>query len=447
MNHYFRKILFTAFSLTLTMSMMPSCAPAKLDKEAFFETVPDTDYSITYYWGPSASEFTEDVVIKMKEAGFDIVPLQRFSYDYEMNKTALALLKKHGLNAAVSDGRISDLYYNDAPQEEVDRVVAEVIDYYKDFDIVREWIICDEPAAAKFDVIARITDAIHRFSPGIKAYVNLLPNYAPPEMLGTDTYEEYLSSFCEKTNPDYICFDYYDLLGDEETVSHRGLYLENHEIARLMGKKYNKENRVIVLLIKHGPYSNVSYTEVVWQSNLSLLFGNKSLSFFTFSLPTEDPNFVWSDAMVEGDGTTTPHYDYVKKANKTTRVLGNALYDTDVTGVYCIDNTNTASYTIGIPMYEPSGALGKISGGRDMLVSFYENGSFLLMNGNSFDDMPSTLTTKTIKGNLQWLNPQTSRWESIHSSPYIKQNSDAGYDITLNSAEAVLLRVAVSDGK
>lgn len=50
MNHYFRKILFTAFSLTLTMSMMPSCAPAKLDKEAFFETVPDTDYSITYYW-------------------------------------------------------------------------------------------------------------------------------------------------------------------------------------------------------------------------------------------------------------------------------------------------------------------------------------------------------------------------------------------------------------
>lgn len=82
-----------------------------------------------------------------------------------------------------------------------------------------------------------------------------------------------------------------------------------------------------------------------------------------------------------------------------------------------------------------------------MLVSFYENGSFLLMNGNSFDDMPSTLTTKTIKENLQWLNPETSRWESIHSSPYIKQNSDAGYDITLNSAEAVLLRVAVSDGK
>ena len=256
---------------------------------------PDTDYSITYYWGPSASEFTEDVVIKMKDAGFDIVPLQRFAYDYEMNKTALALLKKHGLNAAVSDGRISDLYYNDAQQEEVDRVVAEVVDFYKDFDNIREWIICDEPAAAKFDVIGRITDAIHRFSPGIKAYVNLLPTYAPPEMLGTDTYEEYLSSFCEKTDPDYICFDYYDLLGEEETVSHRGLYLENHEIARLIGKKYNKENRVIVLLIKHGPYSNVSYTEVVWQSNLSLLFGNKSLSFFTFSLPTEDPNFVWSD--------------------------------------------------------------------------------------------------------------------------------------------------------
>lgn len=443
MIHNLRKILFTAFSLTLSMTVLPSCTFTS-DKKQTFEKVTDTDYSITYYWGPSASEFNEDVVIKMKEAGFDIVPLQRFAYDYEMNKTALDLLKKHGLNAAVTDGRISSLYYDNAPQSRIDTVVAEVVEYYKDYDNIKEWIICDEPSAAKFDVIGRITDAIHRLAPGAKAYVNLLPNYAPADMLGTSSYEEYLNSFCEKVQPDYICFDYYDLLGDDTTVSHRGLYLENHEQARIAGMKYNKENRVIVLLIKHGPYSNVSYTEVVWQSNLSLLFGNKSLSFFTFSLPTEDKNFVWSDAMVEGDGSTTPHYEYVKKANAETRVLGNALYNTEAEKVFCIDNTNTASFTIGIPMYSSYGALADIEGGKDMLVSFYNNGSFLLMNGNSDPDMPSTLTTKSIKGSLQWLNPKTSRWESIHSSPYIKQNRDTTYDITLNSAQAVLLRVAIT---
>ena len=109
MIHNLRKMLFTAFSLTLSMTVLPSCTFTS-DKKQTFEKVTDTDYSITYYWGPSASEFNEDVVIKMKEAGFDIVPLQRFAYDYEMNKTALDLLDFPG--GSDGEGNGSPLHYS-----------------------------------------------------------------------------------------------------------------------------------------------------------------------------------------------------------------------------------------------------------------------------------------------------------------------------------------------
>lgn len=408
-----------------------------------FETIEDTDYSITYYWGPDADHFSKADITLMKEAGFDTIPIQRFPSDYTKIRNTVNLLAAQDLKAAVCDDRITSLYTSkeDLSQEDVDKAVQEVLEYYSVCDNITEWIVCDEPSAEKFDAIAKIADAIHRLSPEDKVFVNLLPSYAKSTMLGTDTYKEYLESFCEKVNPDYICFDYYDLLGEEYTESHRGGFVANLATVTEVAQKYNKETRVIVLLTQHGDYSNVSDSEIRWQSNLSVLFGMKSLSFFTYA-PPDDSAFVWEHAMVDSDGGTTDHYLSVQNTNPTTRAYGDALFNTKVEKVFSVNNEYTAEFVNGIPTYTSYGALGEVKEGIDMLVSFYENGNFMIMNGNSDDGNPRKLVTKDLTANLQWMNPYTRRWETFHSCFFIEQKSDGTYEIVLAAGNAVLLRVA-----
>lgn len=449
-----RRSLMMICMVALVMSLFASCkgdekpthdpnADGASKDFKTFETLETTDYSLTFYWGPDADGFDADSIRYMKEAGFDTIPIQRFPGEHEKIKNVVKLLEAQGLKAAITDSRITSIYDSKETlsQENVDAEVKKVLEYYADCTNITEWIVCDEPSADKFDVIAQIADAIHRLSPEDKVFVNLLPSYASLSQLGTETYEEYVDTFCEKVNPDYICFDYYDLMGIETTESHRGDFLKNLATVTDIAKKYNKETRVIVLLTQHGAYSNVSAAEIRWQSNLSILFGMKGLSFFTYALP-DDPAFVWQYAMIDGSGNPTTHYSQVKQTNATTRAYGDALYNTKVDKVFSIDNTYTSEFIKGVPTYTSYGALGAVKEGIDMLVSFYENGSFMIMNGNSDDGNPRKLVTKDLKDNLQWLNPFTRTWETVHSCFFIEQNADGAYEITLAEGSAVLLRVA-----
>ena len=188
--------------LCFSLAAVVSCSSGGAEEPAEIkEAVAGTDYSITYYWGPPAEDFTEETVLQMKEAGFDTIPLQRFPWDRDALKEAVGLLEKHGLYAAVSDGRIADLYAaSSAPsQRQIDQVVERVVEDYKEYGNIREWIICDEPGAAKFTVLARIVDAFRRIDPDRKTFINLLPLYAPEEMLGTASYEHIWRATCART--------------------------------------------------------------------------------------------------------------------------------------------------------------------------------------------------------------------------------------------------------
>ena len=428
-------LLITAalFGMTSCGGMAPKGDPAQ-------EIIYDTDYSITYYYGPNADQFTEEEVIRMKEAGFDMIPLQRFSRDIEKNKEALSLLAKHGLNAALTEGRIADVYYAspEPSQEKVDEVVAEVVADYAEFDNLKEWILCDEPTAAKFSILGKLVDAFRRLDPGRKTFINLLPNYAVPDMLGTEDYETYLTDFCEIVKPDYLCYDNYEFIGAWDTTQRRGLYLSNMEIARKVADKYGLETRVIVLLTKHGPYSYVSAAEIAWQSNTSLLYGMKGLSFFTYWLPDDDDSFVWSEAMINEESEPTEHYYNVQSQNKTTRVLGNALYNTNVEKVFKL---NAPAVTEEIEEYTSYGVLKNVEKGEELLLSFYENGWFMVMNANSVGNT-ARLETKKLSGTLYWLNPETGKWEAVSSCPYLRLSEDGKYTFKFQPGEAVLLRTA-----
>lgn len=140
----------------------------------------------------------------MKEAGFDTIPLQRFPWDRDALKEAGSGCWKNTACTRRSATAGLRIFMQPAAlplSGKLIQVVERVVEDYKEYGNIREWIICDEPGAAKFTVLARIVDAFRRIDPDRKTFINLLPLYAPEEMLGTASYEEYVERFCEMVKP------------------------------------------------------------------------------------------------------------------------------------------------------------------------------------------------------------------------------------------------------
>lgn len=434
-----KRFIILLLTYTLMISALTGCNKNKLQEAESMESVGASDYSITFFYGPPYEDFTQETVAEMKEAGFDIIPLQRYPDDREAIKESLRILKDNGLNAAVMDSRITDLYNSQSlpSQQAIDKAVADVAEYYREFDNIKEWILCDEPNSSKFEVLGRIVDAVRRIDPEKKTYINILPDYADSDMMGVSTYDEYLEMFCETVKPDYICYDYYDFIGPFATESRRGTFLENMESVKAVGDKYGIETRIIVLATQHMIYSNVKPEEIAWQANLSLIYGMKSLSYFTYWLPDIPEYYV---AMAQLDGHLTQHYYDVKAENAKTRVLGDALYNTSCDKVFRINST--LDELKGPDSYSSYGKLGKVEG-SDFIVGFYKNDWFMLMNATAYDSDNNirTLVTDNVEGILFWLNPDNRTWESFHSCQSIKQLKNGQYEITLRAGDSLLMRV------
>lgn len=404
---------------------------------------PEDHFTITYYWGPPLKDFNEQTVLQMKAAGFDTIPLQRFPNDVPAIKAALALLRKHGLSAAVADGRITALYEaKEAPsQEQIDNTVYETAADYSEFDNIREWILCDEPTAHKFSVLSMIVNAVRRIDPQRKTFINLLPVYAPAELLGVPSYREYIHSFCQTVKPDYLCYDYYDFLGEASTEQRRGSYFENIRFIKEAADEYGIEARIILLVTKHGPYSNVTPEEISWQANTALLTGMKGISYFTYWEP-DDPSYSWSEAMTDINGRLTQHYCDVTRVNKQVRVLGEALFQTTPDKLFkCrLSQSACAEQPIGAEEYiVPYSWLGKIKA-EDIMISLFRNGWAMLMNISALKEDVRTVNIENISQALLWLNSDTGKWESLSTCPFIASDNTGEYVITLQAGCSVLIR-------
>ncbi len=432
-----KSIVSIVFAMILSFSVTACNDYSGEPIEGDFEEIKDTDYSITFYWGPEYDDFTEEEVVRMKECCFDVATIYNFPWGGhqvatgEINYNHLAecaeLLKKHGLNASVNDGRLMQCVTKDATREKIDKYVKRMASFWKGHDNVIDFYVADEPQADMAQTLKLAVEVMREYFPNCTTYINLLPNYATPEQLGGSlgaiTYEEYVETIVGTVKPDYICTDYYAFL----KTGRRDGYAENLEVLKAASEKYDIETRFIVLASEHIAYKNLSREEIAWQSNLSLLYGMKQLSWYTYAHPIGDPSS--KNELVDQSGNATQHYYDVQDENKRNRVIGNALYDTNVEKVFYV-----GTEVPGLNEYKSYGKLKKISDANDMLISFYENDYIFMMSQYSEGTEASKLTADVISA-LQWCNPETNRWEGVASCPYVD-----GDTVSLTAGQGVLFR-------
>ena len=387
-------------------------------------------FDLTYYYGPGEGLCDrEDVFSDMAAAGITLAQIRNGA---DNNKRALVHCAKYGIRANVSDKRLDAAIL--ATPEECDRLVREVCEEYLSYEALVGFDISDEPKSDEFDGLGRVVDALHRYAPECETVINLFPNYAMPEQLGNPDYETHLREFISRVRPDFLSYDHYHFLTDEEEKKHfektgdereelirqnahmrtaRPGFFENAEIIRRFARENDLYAMQIVLLVKHGPYRDLARAELSWEAGMCLAYGFRRVSYFTYGLPTGDDDFWhWDEAMIDADGNKCRHYFDVQAISKWLLPLGRHLFSLD-----CERVVHTADRSeIG------HGRVRRILG--DAVVGCYSDGSCLVVNKDYEKEQTVTVEADTLERYI----PEEDRFVPCEKS------------IILDAGECVLLR-------
>lgn len=398
-------------------------------------------FEITYYWGPHGENmYNEEFIKAIAECGFTSIPLENNSV--EANKAALALLKKYGLTcSALWDYRINDVAGHDrnvspdTSQEEVDKVVQAVVADYAGFDNIEGWWVQDEPTAKRFEILGKIVSAFKRFDPERTTMINLFPTYASSSQLGTSTYKQYLDRFLAEVKPAYISYDHYHFLRNQNP---RQGFFTNLELVREASLQSGLDAMQIILLTEHMSYDDLTHSQIMWEVNMSLAYGMKRVSYFTFILDQDLLDQGWDNACMDYKGNKYPHYYDVQKINKWLLPLGRELFDKTSTAVFHVSR----SVEKECEKYTSYGDLGEING-NNFLVGFFDDNSFMIVNKAYAEIEASTkqLEFLDIERGLQYFDTESAQWRDAEAAGVAVRNETGKLAVTFGPGEGMLFRV------
>jgi len=201
----------------------------------------------------------------------------------------------------------------------------EIVKKTKDYPAVLGYNMADEPHASAFDSLRSRRDKIKEIVSEEKIIMcNMLPNYASDAMLGTDgdidmdSYEMYLDQYMKIVRPDILSFDYYPFMEnistDKEKIS---LMLINLCVIRNIGSKYGVDTWGFVQNSSWAGTRIPNDDELRFVSNIHLIFGISSYSYFLYCQPFEQ---ACAEGVFEGmltySGERTDIYYRVQQQNK-----------------------------------------------------------------------------------------------------------------------------------
>lgn len=344
---------------------------------------------------------------EMMEAGINL--MAAYDYGYETNCEMLAACEKLGLKVTLSDGRISRAIGDGAHRQEL---LEAVVRDYAGYPALMGYHIVDEPNSGAFPALADIREILHRLDPAHEAYINLFPNYASPEMLGNPTYYDHVAQFAKEVRPEIISYDHYHFIKGEpmerrevadqrenqiyeaafRKVERPGFF-DNIQDVRQVSLATDIPFMVIILVVEHGPYRNLTEAEIRWEVFQSLAYGAKRLSYFTYWTPGVDTDegdamWHWKNGMIAKDGTKTAHYHMIADINRELQALGDMLLPRRSLAVFHLSQVPDTKVA-----YWP-GAFGDMTSlaADSVTAGFFEGGYVLLANKDYEAPAPVTFT-------------------------------------------------------
>ena len=379
-------------------------------------------YPIMYWFGPPLVD--EKAVKEIAEAGFTRIPVE--GKDKDDNIRIIKLCADCGIEAMVADRRIFEAIGNPDRRESL---LTRVVDDYKEFANVKAYYITDEPSCNDFEALGGVCTVLKRLDPEREAYINLFPNYASAEQLKADSYKEHIDLYVDIVKPTIISYDHYHFVGrDLEykdntnenereklireaawNTAQRGGFFDNIEIIRDKSLETRVPFMVIILVVEHGPYRNLSEAEIRWEVFQSIAYGSSRISYFTYGTPNFDDDWKWANGMADTDGSLMRHYYDVMRINKDLKVIGAYLIDKKSTGVYHIGEESDKL----IKHYKPSGDIVDIKTTGGLTLGFFDGGETMLANKSYITVNKVDITVKPSK-TVSAMDKATGQWYKLN---------------------------------
>jgi hypothetical protein len=363
----------------------------------------DQPFIVTFWCGPPLAEFSDQRAAEIAAAGFTVVgaPCEG-AITPALNRRALDVAARHGLRMWISERRVAEAV-DDAPNPQP-QLAAAVADY-RDHPALDGYFLFDEPTAAQFDDLAKQVAALRAADPGHLPYINLPPDFSPPDALGSASYGEYLAQFVATVQPPLLSFDYYPFKTDRD----RATFFDNLGLVRATARAHDLPFLLIVQAMPHGPYRDPTAAEIAWQVNHALAFGARGISYFAYWTPvhvTGADRWRFRHGLVEG-GQPTEHLGQVAQINRDARAWAHQLQ-----GFTSIAVADSGGH-FGTPL--PIAPIAAIDGGSATAGFFVRDGmmAVLLVNQDYSNAQRVVLRLQPGAPLPQTFDPAAGRWQSL----------------------------------
>lgn len=194
---------------------------------------------------------------------------------------------------------------------ELKSATEQTVKRFMNHPAVAGYMLRDEPNRSDFHELTDWVKKIRSTDDNHFCYLNLFPNYATEEQLGTKTYQEHVDLFVREVPVQFISFDHYPVLGD----SLRANWFENLEIISGAARKAGKPFWAFALSVAHGKYPIPTLAQLRLQVFSDLAYGAQGIQYFTYWTPFDT---VWNfnNAPITLEGKRTVVYDRISQVNK-----------------------------------------------------------------------------------------------------------------------------------
>jgi hypothetical protein len=323
---------------------------------------------------PGLSEYSTEAHYKeMAEAGFTInMPHELCHVASAISSTPpekyfalLDLAHSTGMKIFVGGG-VVDIFSPD----EIKRLVAH--------PAFVGYSLRDEPSARDFAALGATVRKIQAIDNEHPCYINLYPNYAGNELLGTDGYQEHVRKYIQEIPVPFLSFDQYPVVLNKETkLRHtRPGYYENLEIIAGESKKIGKPFWAFALSTAHGEYPVPTLADLRFQVYSDLAYGAQCIQYFTWFDPwgsTPD-----NDAPIRVDGTKSDSYYTVQAMNREIIALSKVFLDSRMiwtahtgtipTGCSELDKSKLPPVIQSLEISEPGALVSMLEKGADRFL-------------------------------------------------------------------------------
>lgn len=271
--------------------------------------------------GTYCLNFWDEAHVKeVADCGIDFIAAAGYSPEFMDN------LAKYGLGAFVSVGNFGYPMWRggDRPMGSEPLTPPFDVAYFETFaenakaiDHEAIWGIelVDEPYTEDFWFYNDLTQSIFKNHEDYEVYINLFPNYANSDQLGSKTYEEHSAEYVKQVDIDYISYDHY-MYSSDGSVG----FKDSIENMRIVADDCRESNRDfwIVVQANHPDSSGQTFTstdQLRMQANTALAFGATVINWACWN-----PGWFYNN-IVDSNGNKTEQYDKVQLVNSEINTL------------------------------------------------------------------------------------------------------------------------------